>query len=83
MAGVCFTYNSRQFLGQTVFIKRGKYQGKMGQVVRELDNDRYQVAFGEPGQRVGEGSSDNVVEFNRADFLIHRYRKVRVPVSRS
>lgn len=75
MAGVCFTYNSRQFLGQTVFIKRGQHQGKMGQVVRELDDDEYLVSMGDFGE--------NKLNFHRSDFLIHRHRKVRVPVSRT
>ncbi|RUO31688.1 hypothetical protein CWE12_01440 [Aliidiomarina sedimenti] len=75
MAGVCFTYNSRQFLGQTVFVKRGAHQGKMGQVIRELDDERYQVSLGDFGQET--------VVFDRSDFLVHRYRKIKVPVSRT
>lgn len=75
MAGVCFTYNSRQFLGQTVFVKRGTHQGKMGQVIRELDDERYQISLGDFGQET--------VVFDRSDFLVHRYRKIKVPVSRT
>lgn len=74
MAGVCFSYNSRKFLGQTVFVKRGPYQGQMGQVVRELDNERYEVSLGD--------SAGQKLIFNRAEFLIHRHRKIRVPVNR-
>lgn len=75
MAGVCFTYNSGQFLGQTIFVKRGLHQGKMGQVVRELDGETYQVSLGDFGQ--------DKVTFKRSEFLVHRYRKVRVPVNRN
>ncbi|MCL5255133.1 MAG: DUF3912 family protein [Gammaproteobacteria bacterium] len=74
MAGVCFTYNSRQFLGQTVFIKRGEHQGKMGQVVRELDDDNYEISMGDFGPQK--------LKFHRSSFLIHRHRKVRVPLVR-
>lgn len=74
MAGVCFTYNSRQFLGQTIFVKRGPHQGKMGQVVRELAADQYEISLGD--------FKDEKLVFNRSDFLIHRYRKIRVPVTR-
>lgn len=74
MTSVCFSYNSRQFLGQTVFIKRGLHQGKMGQVVRELDDERYEVSLGDFGREK--------VMFDRSEFLIHRYRKIKVPVTR-
>ena len=74
MAGVSFTYNSRQFLGQTIFVKRGPHQGKMGQVIRELENEKYEVSLGDFAQQK--------LIFNRSDFLIHRYRKIRVPVTR-
>lgn len=74
MPGVSFTYNSRQYLGQTVFVKRGEHQGKMGQVTRELDNETFLVSLGDFGSEK--------VTFHRSDFLVHRHRKVRVPVTR-
>lgn len=74
MAGVCFSYNSRNFLGQTVFVKRGPHQGMMGQVVRELDNERYEISLGD--------FAEQKLIFTRAEFLLHRHRKVRVPVNR-
>lgn len=74
MSGVSFLYNSRQFLGQTVFVKRGLHQGKMGQVTRELEQDQYEVSLGDFG-------SEQVL-FHRSEFLIHRYRKIKIPVNR-
>lgn len=74
MGEVSFTYNSRQYLGQTVFIKRGPHQGKMGQVKRELGNDEFIVSLGAP--------DNQQVSFHRSDFLIHRHRRIRVPASR-
>ena len=74
MAGVSFTYNSRRYLGQTVFIKRGEHQGQVGQVVRELDNEQFLVALGDPNPQQGT--------FHRSDFIVHRHRKVRMPAER-
>lgn len=75
MSGVSFSYNNPQFLGQTVFIKRGENQGKMGQVVREDVDDYYQVSLGDFG--------NEKLRFHRSDFLVYRYRKVRMPVTRT
>lgn len=74
MGEVSFTYNSRQYLGQTVFIKRGEHQGKMGQVKRELGNDKFVVALGD--------EENERVTFHRSDFLIYRHRKIRIPANR-
>ena len=75
MAGVSFTYNSRRYLGQTVFIKRGEHQGQVGQVVRELDNEQFLVALAEPRTQPAT--------FHRSDFIVHRHRKLRVPAERN
>lgn len=74
MSGVCFFYNSPQFLGQTVYIKRGKNQGKMGRVVRELEGEYYQISHGD--------FDDETLKVHRSDFLVHRYRRVKMPVAR-
>ncbi|MCC5854963.1 MAG: DUF3912 family protein [Idiomarina sp.] len=72
---VSFLYNNPDFLGQTVFIKRGKHQGKMGLVKKVLAKERYAVTAGDFGE--------DVVEFERQEFIVHRYRKLKMRADRT
>jgi len=74
MSGPTFSYNNPRILGQTVFIKRGPHQGKMGLVVKALADDKFTVSQGEFGKESAT--------FDRAEFLVYRYRKIKVPVDR-
>lgn len=69
-----FSYNNPRIQGQTVFIKRGPHQGKLGIIVKTLDNERFAVSQADFG-------SEKII-FKRCDFLVHRYRKIRVPIDR-
>lgn len=69
-----FTYNNPRIHGQTVFIKRGPHQGRFGIIGKVLDNDRYMVSQADFG-------SEQVI-FKRSDFLVHRYRKIKIPIDR-
>lgn len=74
MSGPTFSYNNPRFQGQTVFIKRGKFQGKLGLVVQILDDENFVVSQGEFGKEK--------ITFHRSEFLVHRYRKIKVPIDR-
>ena len=69
-----FTYNNPRIQGQTVFIKRGPHQGKLGIIAKVMDNERYLVSQADFG-------SEPVI-FKRSDWLVHRYRKIKVPMDR-
>ncbi len=71
---VSFVYNDPDILGQTIFIKRGKHQGKLGLVKRVIDDERYQVSGGDFGEKTEV--------FNRNEFIVHRYRKIRMRADR-
>lgn len=67
---VNFIYNDPDFLGQTIFVKRGEHQGKLGIVKRVLADDTFEVAGGDFG--------DQVITFKRKEFLVYRYRKLKM-----
>jgi len=75
MSGPTFSYNNPRLQGQTVFIKRGKHQGKLGLVVKVLSEDEFIVSQGEFGKEKET--------FKRAEFLVHRYRKIKIPIDKA
>ncbi|CUS48905.1 MAG: KOW motif [Idiomarinaceae bacterium HL-53] len=75
LSQVSFIYNDPDFLGQTVFIKRGKHQGKLGVVKKVLSDDIFQVSLGD--------FADDVVEFKRQEFLVYRHRKLKMKADRN
>ncbi|EKE86909.1 DUF3912 family protein [Idiomarina xiamenensis] len=72
--GPTFVYNSPRILGQTVFIKRGPHQGKLGMVRKQVDDDHFTVTHGDFG--------DQHITFERGEFLVYRHRKMRIPIDR-
>ena len=74
MSGPTFAYNNPRINGQTIFIKRGEHAGKLGIIKQVLDNERFVVSQADFG-------AEKVV-FKRADFLVYRYRKIRVPIDK-
>lgn len=72
---VSFIYNDPDFMGQTIFVKRGKHQGKLGVVKRVVSKDVFEVSQGDFG--------NTPVQFNRAEFLVYRHRKLRMRANRS
>lgn len=73
MSGPTYTYNNPRINGQTVFVKRGEHTGKLGIVKQSLGGERYLVA---------QADFDEPVELERKEFLVYRYRKVKVPIDR-
>ncbi|WP_241971834.1 DUF3912 family protein [Aliidiomarina taiwanensis] len=65
-----FLFNDPDILGQTVFIKRGPHQGKIGLVKEVLNNDVYMVTGADFGKERAQ--------FKRKEFIVHRYRKIRM-----
>ncbi|RUO81392.1 hypothetical protein CWI84_01140 [Idiomarina tyrosinivorans] len=74
MTGPTFSYNNPRIQGQTVFIKRGQHQGKLGIVSKIIDNEEYVVSQGDFGK--------DEVSFKREEFLVYRFRKIKVPIDR-
>lgn len=72
--GPTFSYNNPRIQGQTVFVKRGKHQGKLGLVVK-TNGDIFTVSQGDFGSEQ--------IELRREEFLVHRYRKIKVPIDRA
>ncbi|RUO65374.1 hypothetical protein SAMN06297229_1225 [Pseudidiomarina planktonica] len=75
MSGPTFTYNNPRLQGQTIFVKRGKHQGKLGLVIKVLEDDKYIVSQGD--------FAVEKVMFDRSEFLVHRYRKIKVPIDKA
>lgn len=71
---VSFVYNDPDILGQTIFIKRGKHQGKLGLVKRVIDDEKYLVTGGDFGE-----TSEH---FKRSEFIVYRYRKIKMRAER-
>lgn len=69
-SNVSFLFNDPDILGQTVFIKRGPHQGKIGLVKEVLDNEVYMVTGADFGKERAK--------FLRKEFIVHRYRKIRM-----
>ena len=67
---VTFIYNDPDFLGQTIFVKRGKHQGKLGIVKRVLNSETFEVSGGDFGAEA--------VRLQRKEFLVYRYRKLKM-----
>lgn len=67
---VTFVYNDPEILGQTVFIKRGPHQGKLGIVKRVTEQERFEVTGGDFGKAF--------VLFSRKEFIVYRHRKLRM-----
>ena len=74
MSGPTFSYNNPRINGQTVFVKRGEHAGKLGIVKEELNDGRYLVTQADFG--------NEKVYLNRNEFLVYRYRKIRVPIDK-
>ncbi|WP_207916204.1 MULTISPECIES: DUF3912 family protein [Gammaproteobacteria] len=74
MNQVSFVYNDPDFLGQTIFVKRGPHQGKLGVVKRVVSKDIFEVGQGDFG--------DNFVKFKREEFLVYRHRKLKMRADR-
>lgn len=74
MPHVSFVYNDPDILGQTIFIKRGRHQGKLGLVKKVLADETYEVSGGDFG--------DSLVQFKRNEFIVHCYRKVKMRADR-
>lgn len=71
---VSFVYNDPDILGQTIFVKRGKHQGKLGLVKHIFEDEVYEVSGGDFGEERAR--------FKRNEFIVHRYRKVRMRADR-
>ncbi len=67
---VSFVYNDPDILGQTIFIKRGEHQGKLGLVKRVVNDEEYQVSGGDFGEETAS--------FKRKEFIVYRYRKIKM-----
>ncbi|RUO77655.1 DUF3912 family protein [Idiomarina seosinensis] len=74
MNGPTFAYNNPRINGQTIFVKRGEHAGKLGIVKQVLENEKFLVSQADFG-------TEQVV-LKRAEFLVYRYRKIRVPIDR-
>lgn len=74
MSGPTFSYNNPRINGQTIFVKRGEHAGKLGIVKEHLPHDEYRVSQGDFGEQQ--------VVLKRNEFLVYRYRKIKVPIER-
>ena len=74
MNGPTFSYNNPRINGQTIFVKRGEHAGKLGIVKQTLEGERFVVSQADFG--------DEKVTLKRSEFLVYRYRKIRVPIDK-
>ena len=59
---------------RTIFVKRGPHCGKLGIVKQQNKDGSYVVSQADFG--------DELISFKREEFIVYRYRKIRVPIDR-